>query len=38
MDDADGDGQGDVLVGAYYEGDGTPGRAYLFSGNQEAAD
>lgn len=38
VDDADGDGQGDVLVGAYYEGDGTPGRAYLFSGNQETAD
>ena len=36
VDDADGDGRGDLIIGADYEGgDGTPGRAYVFSGGSD---
>jgi hypothetical protein len=33
--DADGDGRGDLIIGASYEGDGTSGRAYVFSGGTQ---
>ena len=33
VEDIDGDGRGDFLVGAIYEGAGNTGQAYLFSGS-----